>query len=119
MNLHNSAVQLLKKVLKVNGITPIYPHEIKVERTKSETEPITGDILKRSIKFALMKNDFEVIKTWMDKNNKNYFQFYQKMPFYLMAPNGKIIEWYPKPDKDQNLSTDRVIQPQKKSLDDP
>ena len=33
-----------------------------------------------------------------------------------MAPNGKIIEWYPKPDKDQNLSTDRVTQPQKRVL---
>ena len=36
-----------------------------------------------------------------------------------MAPNGKIIEWYPKPNKEQNLSTDRAQQPQKKNLDIP
>ena len=27
---------------------------------------------------------------------KNLFEFFQKMPFYLMAPNGNIIEWSPK-----------------------
>ena len=115
----NSAVPLLSKILKVNGITPLFPHEIKVDKIKTNMEPGTGNILKQTIRFAMMKSDFENIKAWMNINNKNYFDFFQKMSFYLMAPNGKIIEWYPKPIREQNLSTDRAIKPQKKNLDIP
>ena len=110
---------LLSKILKVNGIKPLFPSEIKVDKIKTDMEPGTGDILRQTIRFVLMKSDFENIKDWMNINNKNYFDFFQKMPFYLMAPNGKIIEWYPKTNKEQNLSTDRAKQPQKKNLDIP
>ena len=115
----DSAVSLLSKILRVNGIKPLFPSEIQVDKIKTDMEPGTGDILRQTIRFVLTKSDFENIKAWMNINNKNYFDFFQKMPFYLMAPNGKIIEWYPKTNKEQNLSTDRAKQPQKKNLDIP
>ena len=56
--------------------------------------------LRQTIKFVLKKEDFETIKVWMNTNNRNYFEFLQRMPFYLMAPNGKIIEWSPNSNHD-------------------
>ena len=91
-----NSVNLLTKILKANGINPKHPDEIKVDKIKTDAEPVTGSILRQTIKFILTKEDFESIKAWMNKNDKNHFEFFQKMPFYLMAPNGKIVKWSPK-----------------------
>ena len=80
-------------------------------------EPNTGEILRQTIRFVLMKNDFQAIKSWMNTNNKNYFEFFQRMPFYLLAPNGKIMEWYPKPNLEQKLSTDSKLKAQESISD--
>ena len=87
-------------------MTPQFPNEIKVDKINTKTEPKTGAPLKRTIKFVLVKDDFEMIKSWMISNNKNHFEFFQKMPFYLMTPNGKIIDWSPKLGHNTKISKD-------------
>ena len=46
----------------------------------------------------------------MNENDKNHFEFFQRMPFYLMAPNGKIIDWSPKSSQEviQKFSIHRI-----------
>ena len=108
---------VLTKILKVNCITPQFPNEIKVDKINTKAEPKTGAPLKRTIRFVLVKDDFDMIKSWMTSNDKNHFKFFQKMPFYLMAPNGKIIDWSPRPGHNTKIYKDsgHVTRPDKVS----
>ena len=88
-----SAKDLLLKVLKVNKVSAWHPELIRSGKIKTETEAITGNILRRTIQYDLHKEDFDTIKTFMDVYDRNYFNYVEALPFFLLTPNGRVIEW--------------------------